>query len=168
MVSIQGVREWIEDRHPTVLLGAGGLLFTLVIFLSTASLQRIYTPLAMNHEIYLPFWLWILGPSLTIAGLYPALGVPIVSIRYDDPLYRWAVVLQVVYGPFVLLAAAFITEIFIVHLAQLLVLGEVRPSWAHVGFLFYAIPAAFVGVWGGLVCYWLWNTVRSDRKTSTE
>lgn len=147
-----------------MLLIAGSLLFTLATFLSIASLQWIYTPLAKNHGIYLPFWLWILSPSLTIAGLYPVLGVPIVRMRYDDPLYRWAVAVQAVYGPFILLTVAFITEIFIVHLWQLLGFGVVRPSWAHVIFLLYASPAAFVGVWGGLVCYWLWNTVRSDRQ----
>ncbi len=150
-----------------MLLVVGALLFTLVTPLSIVSLQRIHTPLAQNHGIYVPRWLWILGPSLTIAGLYPILGVPIVNRRYDDPLYRWAVVLQAVYGPFVLLSGAFIIEIFTVHLAQLLILGEFRPSWAHVIFLFYAIPAAFVGVWSGLVCYWFCNTVRSDRQRMT-
>lgn len=149
-----------------MLLVSGTLLFTLVTLVSTASLQAVYTPLAENHEIYLSLWVWILGPSLTIVGLYPVLGVPIVSVRYDDPLSRWAVVLQAVCGPFVLLGAALVIEVVIVHLWQLLVLGVIRPSWAHVFFLFYAFPAAFVGVWGSLVCYWLWNAVRSDRRTT--
>lgn len=156
------------NRHPTVLLVSGALLFTLVTLISTASLQAVYTPLAENHGIYLPLWVWILGPSLTIAGLYPLLGVSIVSVRYDEPLSRWAVVFQTVCGPFVLLGAALVIEIVMVHLWQLLVLGVTRPSWAHVLFLFYASPAAFVGVWGGLVCYWLWNTVRSEDRKSTE
>ncbi|RRJ32967.1 hypothetical protein [Halocatena pleomorpha] len=160
VVSVEGVREWIMDRHPTVLLVAGALLFTLSTVLTVAFLEWISTPLA-NSGVNLPFWLAILGPSLTTAGLYPTLGVPIVSRRYDDPLYRWVVVLQAVYGPFVLLTVAFITEVFIVHLWQLFVFGEVKPSWAHVVFLFCAIPAAFVGIWGGLVCYWLW-TARSE------
>lgn len=149
------------------LLVAGALLFTLVTTVNTVILEAIYTPLAKNHGIYLPLWVWILGPSLAVVGLYPLLGVPIVSERYDDPFYRWAIVLQVVYGPFVLLGPALVIEVVIVHLAQLLVLGVVRPSWVHVAFLFYAIPTAFVGVWGGLVFYWLWNRVRPESQQTT-
>lgn len=151
-----------------MLLVSGALLFTLVTLLSTALLDAIYTPLAKHHGIHLPLWVWILGPSLTIAGLYPLLGVPIMKVRYDDPLYRWAVVFQAVCGPYVLLGTALVIEVVIVHLWQLLVLGVIRPSWAHVFFLLYAFPAAFVGVWGGLVGYWLWNTVRSDDRNTAE
>ncbi len=151
-----------------MLLVSGALLFTLVTLVSTASLQAVYTPLAENHGIYLPNWLWILGPSLTIAGLYPVLGVPIVSVRYDEPLSRWAVALQAVCGPYVLLGTALVIEVVIVHLWQLLILGVTRPSWAHVIFLFYAFPAAFVGVWGGLVCYWLWGRVHLGHRKPSE
>lgn len=163
---MQNIRDWTVGLHPLVLLGGGTVLVAFVNVLNAYAFVTLRSPLAENYGIQLPFWVWFTGPALAVAGMYATVGASIVRAGYDNVFSRVGMFLQTIIGPFIVFAVWALAHSCITYTYQMLVIGEMQPSYGQVLFLFPMYPASFVGVWGGLVCYWLWNTVRSDRRIS--
>lgn len=167
MIAITNVRDRIVDVHPFVLVGCGALLFALVNISITYFLIVAFVPFIENYGMSLQYWMLIIGPSLTITGMYPTIGASIVRSGYDQLFSRWGILLQAAVGPFLTIILWILSHSLISYMYQLLFVGKIRQSYAHVIFMFTAYPATFVGVWSGLVFYWLWNRVRPEYQQTT-
>lgn len=86
--------------------------------------------------------------------MYSAAGVSLVRSWFGEPLSLSLIIPQMLLGPPILAYLVLLVEVGIVSLTQLVVVGEVRPSYGYLILIWTLIPATIVGIWGGLVLCW--------------
>ncbi len=146
--------DW--EMYPSVLAFGGGIfIIALVNIVSNIAMSAIYTPLAKNHGIYLSFWIRVIVSALVIAGMYSAVGVSLVRSWFGEPFSRSVIIPQMLLGPPILAYLVLLVAVGIGSLTQLVVIGEIRLSYGYLILIWSLIPAAFVGIWGGLILSWL-------------